>query len=72
MPDSIKRFIADSVLQPDEIGESPCEVHSFRRGNELYFLKTSPAIYADTTYSVLREAAATPAFGSRESGGSER
>jgi len=57
MPDSIKRFIADSVLQPDEIGESPCEVHSFRRGNELYFLKTSPAIYADTTYSVLREAA---------------
>jgi kanamycin kinase len=56
MPDSIKRFIADSVLQPDEIGESPCEVHSFRRGNELYFLKTSPAIYAGTTYSVLREA----------------
>jgi kanamycin kinase len=25
-------------------------------GNELYFLKTSPAIYANTTYSVLREA----------------
>jgi len=57
MPDSIKRFIADSVLQPDEIGESPCEVHSFLRGNELYFLKTSPSIYAGTTYSVLREAA---------------
>lgn len=56
MPASITRFIADSVLQPDEIGESPCEVHSFWRGNELYFLKTSPAIYAGTTYSVLREA----------------
>lgn len=53
---SIKRFINDAVLQPDEIGESPCEVHSFWRANELYFLKTSPAIYAGTTYSVLREA----------------
>lgn len=52
----IKRFIADAVLHPDEIGESPCEVHSFERGKELYFLKTSPTIYAETTYSVLREA----------------
>jgi kanamycin kinase len=56
MPTSITRFINDAVLQPDEIGESPCEVHSFWRANELYFLKTSPAIYAGTTYSVLREA----------------
>jgi kanamycin kinase len=56
MHTSITRFINDAVLQPDEIGESPCEVHSFGRANELYFLKTSPAIYAGTTYSVLREA----------------
>ena len=56
MSASIKRFINDADLQPDEIGESPCEVHSFWRANELYFLKTSPAIYAGTTYSVLREA----------------
>ena len=56
MPAAIARFMADAVLQPDEIGESPCEVHSFQRGNEVYFLKTSPAIYANTTYSVLREA----------------
>ena len=54
---AIKRFIGDATLQRDEVGESPCSVHSFRRGKELYFLKASPAIYADTTYSVLREAA---------------
>jgi kanamycin kinase len=53
----IQNFIGDAVLQRDEIGESPCQVHSFRRGNELYFLKTSPLIYSGTTYSVLREAA---------------
>lgn len=54
---TIRQFIGDAVLQRDEIGESPCSVHSFQRGKELYFLKTSPVIYADTTYSVLREAA---------------
>ncbi|MTV37290.1 APH(3') family aminoglycoside O-phosphotransferase [Duganella radicis] len=53
---TIKRFIGDAALRRDEIGESPCTVHSFRRGKELYFLKTSPAIYTGTTYSVLREA----------------
>jgi kanamycin kinase len=56
MQTTIKHFIGDAVLKRDSIGESPCKVHSFRRGNELYFLKTTPAIYADTTYSVLREA----------------
>jgi kanamycin kinase len=54
---TIARFIDGAALQRDEIGESPCEVHSFYRGEELYFLKTSPAIYNATTYSVLREAA---------------
>ncbi|MYM65825.1 APH(3') family aminoglycoside O-phosphotransferase [Pseudoduganella sp. FT55W] len=57
MDANIKRFIGDAALRRDEIGESPCEVHSFQRGKELYFLKTSPAVYAETTYSVLREAA---------------
>lgn len=57
MPGSIKNFIGNAVLQRDEIGESPCQVHSFQLGSELYFLKTSPTIYASTTYSVLREAA---------------
>jgi len=53
----VQRFIGDAVLRRDAIGESPCTVHSFQHGKELYFLKTSPTIYADTTYSVLREAA---------------
>ncbi|SHN20037.1 kanamycin kinase [Duganella sacchari] len=57
LPPAIHHFIGDAVLQRDPIGESPCAVHSFRRANELYFLKTSPAVYASTTYSVLREAA---------------
>jgi kanamycin kinase len=56
MPHTIRRFIGDAVLQRDRIGESPCRVHSFERGNELYFLKTSPSVYANTTYSVQREA----------------
>src|SRR4029453_1260704 len=34
----------------------PCHVHSFSRGNDLFFLKISPVIYASTTYSVMREA----------------
>lgn len=57
MSSAIKNFIGNAVLQRDEIGESPCQVHSFQRGSELYFLKTSPTIYTTTTYSVLREAA---------------
>nr|WP_315248543.1 APH(3') family aminoglycoside O-phosphotransferase [uncultured Duganella sp.] len=57
MSSAIKNFIGNAVLQRDEIGESPCQVHSFQRRSELYFLKTSPTIYAATTYSVLREAA---------------
>lgn len=40
----------------DEAGESPCRVHSFSRASDCFFLKTSPANYAPTTYSVLREA----------------
>lgn len=56
MQNSISRFIADANLELDPIGESPCQVHCFRRRNELYFLKSSPTVYADTTYSVMREA----------------
>lgn len=56
LPASIARFIGEATLLPDTIGESPCQVHGFRRGGEGFFLKSSPAIFAPTTYSVLREA----------------
>jgi kanamycin kinase len=56
-PPAIAGFVGNAVLRRDKIGESPCQVHSFKRGNELFFLKASPAVYAPTTYSVQREAA---------------
>ena len=56
LPPAVARFIGDSALISDEVGESPCHVHSFRRGTDCFFLKISPAIYAPTTYSVMREA----------------
>lgn len=56
LPPPIASFVGDAVLEPDAIGESPCSVSSFVRGGERFFLKTSPAIYAPTTFSVLREA----------------
>jgi kanamycin kinase len=56
-PPAIAGCIGNAVLWRDRIGESPCQVHSFKRGNELFFLKVSPAVYAPTTYSVQREAA---------------
>jgi kanamycin kinase len=56
LPEAVAHFIADAALIADEIGESPCHVHHFTRGNDRFFLKTSPAVYAPTTYSVLREA----------------
>ena len=40
----------------DEVGESPCDVYRFTRGNDRYFLKISSAVLAPTTYSVVREA----------------
>lgn len=56
LPSAIAAFVGDAVLEPDEIGESPCAVSSFVRGGERFFLKASPAVYAPTTFSVLREA----------------
>lgn len=56
LPIEIARFIDDSALIADEIGESPASVFSFDRGSERFFLKTSAAVFAPTTYSVLREA----------------
>lgn len=56
LPPAAKSFIGDAPLQRDEVGESPCQVHRFQRGSDVFFLKTSPSIYADTTYSVMREA----------------
>ncbi|MDE1481567.1 APH(3') family aminoglycoside O-phosphotransferase [Xenorhabdus bovienii] len=56
LPPVVTRFIDGSLLIRDDIGESPCEVYSFNRGNDRFFVKVSPAIYAPTTFSVLREA----------------
>ena len=56
LPAAIARFVGDAVLLRDEVGESPCEVHRFHRGREVFFLKESPSVYAPTTYSVMREA----------------
>ncbi|KAA6168642.1 aminoglycoside 3'-phosphotransferase [Pseudomonas marginalis] len=56
LPRTITRFIGDAPLIADDVGESPCDVFSFTRGNDRFFLKTCAAIYAPTTYSVLREA----------------
>lgn len=56
LPTAIQHFIGDAVLKADDIGESPCDVYSFQRGNDRFFLKYCPVILAPTTYSVLREA----------------
>lgn len=56
LPAAIARFVGDAVLSRDEVGESPCEVHRFHRGDEVFFLKMSPSVYAPTTYSAMREA----------------
>lgn len=56
LPPEISRFIGDATLQRDAVGESPCPVHKFQRGNDVFFLKTSAPQYAPTSYSVAREA----------------
>ncbi|WP_422418723.1 APH(3') family aminoglycoside O-phosphotransferase [Pseudomonas sp. GZD-222] len=56
LPQPITCFIGDALLLPDEIGESPCDVYHFSRGNERFFLKTCPPQFIPTTYSVQREA----------------
>ncbi|PHM28494.1 APH(3') family aminoglycoside O-phosphotransferase [Xenorhabdus budapestensis] len=55
LPQHIDCFIGNAALIPDEIGESPGSVYSFIRGNDHFFLKYSPVVYANTTYSVMRE-----------------
>lgn len=56
LPDIIANFISHAPLQADDIGESPCSVYAFTRGNDRFFLKISLAAFAPTTYSVKREA----------------
>lgn len=56
LPSPIVRFVDGAALVADKIGESPCSVSSFRRGNDRFFLKWSPSRLAATTYGVLREA----------------
>ncbi len=57
MPPAIAQFIDHAMLKRDTQGESPCQVHRFRKGNDVFFLKSSAAVYAPTTHSVQREAA---------------
>ncbi|SFM73489.1 kanamycin kinase [Rugamonas rubra] len=56
LPPEISRFIGDAPLRRDAVGESPCPVNRFQRGNDVFFLKTSAPQYAPTSYSVAREA----------------
>lgn len=57
LPPAIARFTEGACWTLDEIGESPCTVHRVTKGGNVFFIKTSPAVYATTTYSVRREAA---------------
>jgi kanamycin kinase len=57
MPPAIAQFVDGATLERDTQGESPCQVHHFRKGNDVFFLKSSASVYAPTTYSVQREAA---------------
>ena|GEM_PF-6923366 len=50
LPRTIEQFIGGATLRADEIGESPCDVYSFKRGNDRFFLKICPAIFG--TYHV--------------------
>ena len=56
LPGAIADFIGDAPLIADQVGESPSRVYHFARGNDVFFLKASAAVYAPTTYSVRREA----------------
>ncbi|MCH1996233.1 phosphotransferase, partial [Achromobacter xylosoxidans] len=56
LPGPIADFIGDAPLIADQVGESPSRVYHFIRGNDVFFLKASAAVYAPTTYSVRREA----------------
>jgi len=57
LPPAIAQFVDSAKLVRDTLGESPCQVHRFRKGTGVFFLKSSAAVYAPTTYSVQREAA---------------
>ncbi len=56
LPQSLKSFIGNQPLQKDKVGQSPSDVYSFTKNNEKYYLKTTELTYAQTTYSVIREA----------------
>ena len=57
LPPAIADFIANAPLKRDTLGASPCGVHRFRKGSDVFFLESSAAVSTPTTYSVLREAA---------------
>ena len=56
LPKSIQNFIGQSKLHRNKVGQSPADVYSFEKNHDTFYLKISDNIYANTTYSVLREA----------------
>lgn len=56
LPQSIARFIGKARLVLNTVGESPCPVYRFKRGNDIFFLKMCARLYSPTTFSVQREA----------------
>ncbi|WP_077920549.1 APH(3') family aminoglycoside O-phosphotransferase [Spirosoma sp. 209] len=56
LPEPIARFLGKARLIPTTVGESPCPVYRFKRGNDSFFLKMCSRVYSPTTFSVRREA----------------
>ncbi|GAB3803688.1 aminoglycoside O-phosphotransferase APH(3')-IIIa [Spirosoma humi] len=56
LPKPIARFLGKARLVSDTVGESPCPVYRFKRGNDAFFLKMCSRLYSPTTFSVQREA----------------
>lgn len=56
LPEPIARFLGKARLVANTVGESPCPVYRFKRGNDIFFLKMCSRLYTPTTFSVRREA----------------
>lgn len=56
LPQSIQAFIGNNKLHKNKVGQSPSDVYSFQKKNDTFYLKITECLYANTTYSALREA----------------
>ncbi len=56
LPKSIQSFIGNNKLHKNKVGQSPSDVFSFEKMGETFYLKMTEQVYANTTYSALREA----------------